>query len=101
MQSSGLAGTAAMCVREENTNRAAHKATLLGALLAAAALTLILTGRAGAQDAMAEPTPTPAPASESTTAAADNTVSTLPNPDLPPSDVPVADNAIQLSLDDA
>ena len=99
MQSSGLAGTAAMCVREENTNRAAHKATLLGALLAAAALTLILTGRAGAQDAMAEPTPTPA--SESTTAAADNTVSTLPNPDLPPSDVPVADNAIQLSLDDA
>jgi outer membrane protein TolC len=116
MQSSGLAGTAAMCVEAENPNRAAKRATTLFALLAAAALTLALAARAGAQNAMAEPTPTPAP--EATAAAADlgdnaaaaalgdnaaaaNRVSTLPDPELPPSNVPVADNAIQLALDDA
>ncbi|HET9769228.1 MAG TPA: hypothetical protein VFS60_20460, partial [Thermoanaerobaculia bacterium] len=103
MQSSGSAGTAAMCMKEENATRA----TWLGVLLAAAALTLALAANAGAQDAMAEPTPTPeaaaatAPAEGTAPAGGHSTVSTLPNPELPASGVPVADGAIQLSLEEA
>lgn len=84
MQSWGRARTAAMCVN--------------------LALTLVLAARAGAQDAMAEPTPTPEPAAATEPAAnpvPGRAVSTLPNPELPPASVPVTDNAIQLSLDDA
>lgn len=86
MQSWGRARTAAMCVN--------------------LALMLVLAGKASAQDAMAEPTPAPTPEPDAATEGATNpvagrTVSTLPNPELPPATVPVTDNAIQLSLDDA
>jgi outer membrane protein len=103
MQSSGSAGTAAMCVKEENANRA----TWFGVLLAAAALTLAMAAQAAAQDAIAEPTPAPEAAAAMASAegaapvAGHSTISTLPNPELPASGVPVADGAIQLSLEEA
>jgi len=79
-----------MCVIGRRVTRAARTAaTLLMLALAATA--------AMAQDA-APPADEPSTAG---TAASGRTVSTLPNADLPASGVPVAENAINLSLDDA
>jgi outer membrane protein len=93
MRSSGLTGTRGMCVNAA----------------AAALLALITMGAAAqAQDAQATPeqttvstTTTTETTTTETTTAADTVVSTRPDPDLPASGVPVADGAIQLSLDEA
>ena len=65
MQSSGLAGMAAMCVKAGSTaRRPGHGAWVVALALALAPL----GGRAWAQDALAEPTPPP-PAVATTAAA--------------------------------
>jgi outer membrane protein len=76
--------------------------------LRAAAVAIVLALPAAGAVAQ-EPAPTPvveemttaAPADAETAAGAERVVSTEPTTELPPSDVPVAENAIQLSLDDA
>ncbi len=92
MRSSGLTGTRGMCVNAA----------------AAALLALITMGAAAqAQDAQATPeqtTVSTATTTETTavpTTPGDTVVSTQPDPNLPASGVPVADGAIQLSLDEA
>ena len=91
MRSSGLTGSRGMCVNAA----------------AAALLALITMGAAAqAQDAQATPEQTTVSTTTTTdtavpTTAADNVVSTRPDPNLPASGVQVADGAIQLSLDEA
>ena len=93
MRSSGLTGTRGMCVNA-----------------AAAALLALITmgGVAQAQDAQATPAQTTVSTATTTETATavpatpgDTVVSTQPDPNLPASGVPVADGAIQLSLDEA
>src|SRR6476660_2740542 len=80
--------------------------------LAAALALLVPVGALRAQESPAStPAPTPVeqaapamaavPAEAPTAATAQRAVSTLPNPEIPPSAVPVSGDAIRLSLDDA